>query len=163
MCIGWLGTRMHVDRDRRGSAAPSLRPDLLRDTRFADIALRPSKSTEQSTLLALYTRAWAVHLSLSPFSATLPHLSRFSFFFPLHSTSPIPTVRPLVSRILFYSSGYSCIHPFTLRPSSSFQPFPLIRSYNVRLFLFVSHPLSFSFSTTLFDRVISRYYSPVFG
>lgn len=70
---------MHVDTGR--SAAPPLRPDLLWDTRFADIALRPSKSTEQSTLLALYARAWAANLPFSLpfalFSTPLSHLSRF--------------------------------------------------------------------------------------
>lgn len=37
---------MHVDVDTGRSAAPPLRPDLLWGTQSADIALRPSKSTE---------------------------------------------------------------------------------------------------------------------
>lgn len=152
----------YLDRDRRGSAAPSLRPDLLRDTRFADIALRPSKSTEQSTLLALYARAWAVHLSLPPsfFRHFAPSVSFFFFFlFCSLFPSPIATVRPLISRILFYSSGYlvhSCIRtiPFVVPLPSNPCLVSFVRTMSVShpLSHFLHHPLRSSHLPILFTR-----------
>ena len=143
MCIGWLCA--HVRRDTGCSAAPPLRPDLLWDTRFADIALRPSKSTKRSTLLALYARAWAANL---PFSLSFPlflfHslVPSVSFFAPLAFFStvlPSSFLHPFFpSFFLFFSRSlslsllphisvptftFSFVSPFV---SSSFCPFPVV-------------------------------------
>lgn len=111
---------MHVDRD--GSAAPSLRPDLLRDTRFADIALRPSKSTEQSTL-SVPERGRSISLSLSFFRHFAPSVFILSFAFhsflvfsfPPYSRLPplLPTLHRLVSSFLQPSSIHSSPILFT--------------------------------------------------
>lgn len=158
--------RMHVDTGR--SAAPPLRPDLLWDTRFADIALRPSKSTEQSTLLALYARAWAANLPFSLpfalFSTPLSHLSRFllhSHFFVdrrsifSFSLSRIPS--SLLSSFFFFP-----FYPFCLRICIFFVPV----STSSLVYLFVTPPklvfssfcplplsLRISFCSTLFPTV----------
>lgn len=132
--------RMHVDTGR--SAAPPLRPDLLWDTRFADIALRPSKSTEQSTLLALYARAWAANLPFSLpfalFSTPLSHLSRFllhSHFFcrPPFYLLFLPFSYSFLPPLLFLFFPFS---PFCLRVCIFFVPV----STSSLVYLFVTPP-----------------------
>lgn len=108
-------------------------------------------------------RGRSISPSLPPFSATLPHLSRSSFFFFFVPFSP-PPLPPSVHSFLVFS--FIPLDTWYIRvyvPSpSSFLSLPTLASSHS----FVQcpfHTLSLTFCTTLFDRVISRYYSPVFG
>lgn len=153
--------RMHVDTGR--SAAPPLRPDLLWDTRFADIALRPSKSTEQSTLLALYARAWAANLPFSLpfalFSTPLSHLSRFllhsHFFVDRRSIFSFSLSRIPSSLLSSFFFSHSTL--FVSVSVSSLSPYPLLRSS-----IYSSLPRSsFSLRSALFRCLSESLFAPL--